>query len=463
MSSAAGGVSAGSNRAGGGGRGRSALTHKAVLAIAVPIMISNVSTPLIGIVNTAIVGRFPSPIYIGAVAVGALIFTFAFWGFGFLRMGTTGLTAQAFGASDNDELAAGLARALLIAATAGLGLILLQWPIRECAFALVGASPEVERLARGYFNVRIWSGPATLANYALLGWFIGLGRTNIGLVLQLVLNLTNIVLDAAFVLGFGWGVPGVALGTVFAEYIAAAVGIAIAMKHVRRFGGHWSLPRVLSRKKLERAFVVNSDIMIRSLALIAAFGWFLAQGARQGNVTLAGNSVLMQFIEVCAFFLDGFAFAAEALVGRAVGATQRAGLITAARMTTIWAAGIAVLLTSVLFLFGQVFIDGLTIDISARAAARSFLPWAAAVPLLGVWAFQLDGIFIGATRTADMRNAMLVSLAIFLVAWWLLAPFGNTGLWAAFYVHYLARTGSLLYYYPGLVRSVAEPIAAAQG
>lgn len=456
MSSAApGGASAGTNR--------TALTHKAVLAIAVPIMISNVSTPLIGIVNTAIVGRFPSPVYIGAVAVGALIFTFAFWGFGFLRMGTTGLTAQAFGASDNNELAAGLARALLIAAAAGLGLIVLQWPIRECAFALVGASPEVERLSRGYFNVRIWSGPATLANYALLGWFIGLGRTNIGLVLQLVLNLTNMVLDAAFVLGFGWGVPGVALGTVFAEYFAAAVGIAIAVKHVRRFGGHWSVQRILSPEKLKRAFVVNSDIMIRSLALIAAFGWFLAQGARQGNATLAGNSVLMQFIEVCAFFLDGFAFAAEALVGRAVGAAQRVGLTTAARMTTIWAAAIAVLLTLVLFLCGQFFIDSLTVDISARTAARSFLPWAAAVPLLGVWAFQLDGIFIGATRTAEMRNAMLVSLAIFLVAWWLLAPFGNTGLWAAFYVHYLARTGSLLYYYPGLVRSVAEPVAAARG
>jgi multidrug resistance protein, MATE family len=454
-SAAAGGV--------GVGKKHTPLTHKAVLAIAVPIMISNVSTPLIGIVNTAIVGRFPSPVYIGAVAVGALIFTFAFWGFGFLRMGTTGLTAQAFGAADNDELAAGLARALLIAAAAGLGLILLQVPIRECAFTLVGASPEVERLAREYFNVRIWSGPATLANYALLGWFIGLGRTNIGLVLQLVLNLTNMVLDAAFVLGFGWGVPGVALGTVYAEYIAAAVGIAIALKHVRRFGGHWSLERILSRDKLKRAFVVNSDIMIRSLALIAAFGWFLAQGARQGNATLAGNSVLMQFVEVCAFFLDGFAFAAEALVGRAVGAAQRAGLITAARMTTIWAAGIAVVLTFVLFLFGQMFINALTVDISARAAARSFLPWAAAVPLLGVWAFQLDGIFIGATRTAQMRNAMLVSLAIFLVAWWLLAPFGNTGLWAAFYVHYLARTGSLLYYYPGLVRSVAGPVAAAQG
>ncbi len=439
-------------------RGRAPLTHREVLAIAVPIVISNVSTPLIGIVNTAIVGRFPSPLYIGAVAVGALIFTFAFWGFGFLRMGTTGLTAQAFGAGDNDEVAAGLGRALLIAAAAGVGLILFQWPIREVAFAAVGASPDVEQLARGYFNVRIWSGPATLANYALLGWFIGLGRTNIGLVLQLVLNLTNVVLDTAFVLGFGWGVPGVALGTVLAEYLAAIVGVVIAVRYVRRLGGHWSLQRVLSQAQLKRAFLVNSDIMIRSLALMAAFGWFLSQGARQGNAILAGNSILMQFIEVCAFFLDGFAFAAEALVGRAVGAAQRVGLTAAARITTVWAAGIAVILTLMLFLLGQSFINALTVDTTARAAARAYLPWAAAAPLLGVWAFQLDGIFIGATRTADMRNAMIVSLAIFLVAWWLLLPFGNTGLWAAFYVHYVARTGSLLYYYPALVRSVAAPL-----
>jgi len=230
---------------------------------------------------------------------------------------------------------------------------------------------------------------------------------------------------------------------------------------VRRFGGHWSLQRVLSRKQLERAFLVNSDIMVRSLALLAAFGWFLAQGARQGNAVLAGNSILMQFIEVCAFFLDGFAFAAEALVGRAVGAAQRAGLTAAVRITTIWAGGIAVLLTLVLFAFGHSFIDGLTVDTSARAAARTYLPWAAAVPLLGIWAFQLDGIFIGATRTADMRNAMLVSLAIFLLAWRLLMPFGNSGLWAAFYVHYVARAGSLLYYYPALVRSVGAPAPVA--
>jgi multidrug resistance protein, MATE family len=436
------------------------LTHRAVLAIAVPVMISNVSTPLIGIVDTAIVGRYPNPMYIGAVAVGSLIFTFTFWAFGFLRMGTTGLTAQALGARDNAELAAGLGRALLIAVSAGASLIALQWPIRECAFALLGTSPGVEHLARGYFDVRIWAAPATLANYALLGWFIGLGRTDIGLILQLVLNLTNAALDAAFVLGFGWGVWGVAFGTTLAEYIAAAAGIVIAVRHLRRIGSHWSRERVLAPARLKRAFVVNSDIMIRSLALIAVFVWFTSQGARHGDVTLAANAILMQFIGASAFFLDGLAFAAEALVGRAVGASRRDGLTIAARMTTVWAAGVALLLAFVLALFGPFFIDTLTVDSTARAAARLYLPWAAGAPLLGVWAFQLDGIFIGATRTADMRNAMLVSLAIFLGAWWALLPFGNTGLWAAFYVHYVARTGSLLYYYPALVRSVAAPVGA---
>jgi MATE family multidrug resistance protein len=437
------------------------LTHRAVLAIAVPVMISNVSTPLIGIVDTAIVGHYPNPVYIGAVAVGGLIFTFAFWAFGFLRMGTTGLTAQALGAGDQDELAAGLGRALLIATAAGAGLVLLQWPIREVAFSLLGAGPAVEHLARGYFNVRIWAAPATLANYALLGWFIGLGRTDVGLALQLILNLTNAVLDVIFVLGLGWDVRGVAFGTTLAEYVAAAAGIVIALRHLRGIGGHGSWSRVLSRERVKRAFLVNGDIMIRSLALIAVFVWFTSQSARQGDAALAGNAILMQFIGVCAFFLDGLAFAAEALVGRAMGAARREGLTVAARLTTLWAAGIAVLLTAVLAFFGPFFIDGLTVDPSARAAARAYLPWAAAAPLLGVWAFQLDGIFIGATRTVDMRNAMLVSLAIFLGAWWWLRPWGNTGLWAAFYVHYLARTGSLLYYYPALVRSVPTPAVGA--
>ncbi|HQZ05119.1 MAG TPA: MATE family efflux transporter [Burkholderiaceae bacterium] len=432
------------------------LNHRTILAIALPIMLSNVSTPLLGMVDTAVVGRIPDPAYIGAVAVGSLIFTFLFWAFGFLRMGTTGLTAQALGAGDNEELVASLGRSLLIAGSAGCLMLLLQWPIRETAFALLHASDNVEQLGRGYFDIRIWAAPATLANYALLGWFIGLGRTDIALVLQLVLNLTNIVLDLWFVLGLGWDVRGVAAGTVLAEIIAAATGLVLAARHVRASGGAWSLARLLIPQQLRRTLVVNSDIMVRSLALIFVMVWFTAQGAAQGDVRLAANAVLLQFISVSAYFLDGLAFAAEALVGRAVGAMRRNALAAAAAMTSIWAGAIAALMALVLWLFGPALIDLLSVDLAVREAARLYLPWAVGAPLLGVWAFQLDGIFIGATRTADMRNAMLLSTSIFLMAWWLLQPWENHGLWAALYVNYIARTLTLLRYYPALLRSVPQ-------
>ncbi len=430
------------------------VSHRTILAIAMPIMLSNVSTPLLGAVDTAVVGQIPDPAYIGAVAVGALVFTFLFWAFGFLRMGTTGLTAQALGADNRDEMVASLGRSLLIALVAGCALVLLQWPLREAAFTLLGASDAVEQLGRAYFDIRIWAAPATLANYALLGWFIGLGRTDIALVLQLLLNLANIVLDLWFVLGLGWDVRGVAAGTVLAEMLAAAVGLLLAARHVHRIGGHWSLARMLIPAQLRRTIAVNRDIMVRSLALIFVMVWFTAQGAAQGDVRLAANAVLLQFISISAYFLDGLAFAAEALVGRAIGARRRLLLADAARKTSLWAGGVAAVLSVLLLLFGETLIDLLSVDTAVRTAARTYLPWAIGAPLLGVWAFQLDGIFIGATRTADMRNAMLTSTAIFLLAWWLLQAWGNHGLWAALYVNYLARTVTLARHYPALLRSV---------
>ena len=434
--------------------GRPPVTHRVILAIAVPIMISSVSTPLLGIVDTGVVGQIPDPAYIGAVALGGLVFNFVFWAFGFLRMGTTGLTAQALGAGDAVEIRASLGRAVLIAVTVGAGLVTLQWPIREVAFALIEGSPKVEGLARDYYDIRIWAAPATLTNYALLGWFIGLARARVALMLQLVLNLTNIGLDAFFVLGLDMDVKGVALGTVLAELLAAAVGLVLAARHLRGFGGHWDFARLGAADRIKRTIAVNRDIMIRSLALIVAFAWFMARGARQGDAVLAANAVLMQFITIAAFFLDGLAFAAEALVGKAVGAAHRAGLSAAARMTTWWAAGVALLASAFFALLGNAVIDLLSVDQTVRAIAHAYLPWAVGAPLVAVWAFQLDGIFIGATRTAEMRNAMLMSLLIFLVAAWALTPLGNRGLWAALYVLYAARTATLFYYFPGLVRSV---------
>lgn len=432
------------------------LTHRHVLALAVPVMLSNVSTPLIGIVDTAVVGQIPDPAQIGAVAVASLVFTFIFWAFGFLRMGTTGLAAQALGARDGDELLACLVRSLLIAAVVGTALIVLQWPIREIAFALLDGGARVEGLARDYFNLRVWAAPATLANYALLGWFIGQGRTGTALVLQLILNLSNIGLDVLFVLGFGMGVSGVALGTLIAEIVAALAGLTIAWVHVANGSGRWSLARTLERERLKRTIAVNRDIMIRSLALIFVSLWFVSHGARQGEVVLAANAVLMHFIATASYFLDGLAFAAEALVGRAVGAGRRSLLEVAVFLTTMWAVILAGLLALLFLAFGPYVIDLMTVDTATRAAARVYLPWAAAAPLLGVWAFQLDGIFIGATRTAEMRNAMLLSLVIFLAAWWLLTPLGNHGLWAAFGIHYGARVATLARFYPALVKSVPE-------
>lgn len=432
-------------------------SHRDVFALAIPVMLSNVSTPLLGLVDTAVLGRIPDPAYIGAVAVGSLVFTFVFWAFGFLRMGTTGLTAQALGADDGDEIRAILGRAGAIAVGIGLLLIASKWPIRSIAFSLLDGTPRVESLASAYFDVRIWAAPATLVNYAILGWFMGQQRTDIGFALQLLLNVTNIVLDATFVLVLDWDVVGVAAGTVCAEYLAALVGVVWALRHLRRVSGSWDRERIWSAERLRRTVAVNRDIMLRSLALIFVFVWFMARGAAAGDVVLAANAVLMHFISTSAYFLDGLAFAAEAMVGKAVGASHPEGVRAATRITTWWAAVIAAVLSLIGFTLGTYGVDLITVDEAARATARTYLPWAAAAPLVGVWAFQLDGIFIGATRTVDMRNAMLMATAIFLAAWWALTPYGNHGLWASLHVHYVARIGTLTVYLPRLFRSVRAP------
>jgi MATE family multidrug resistance protein len=430
------------------------LTHRAVLALAGPAMLANLSGPLIGVVDTAVVGQIPSPAHIGAVAIGSLIFTFVFWAFAFLRMSTTGLTAQAVGAQDATEVAASLARALLVAAGIGLAIVVLQWPIREIAFALIGASAEVEELARGYFDIRVWAAPATLATYALFGWLIGIGRTGLALVMTLSLNVTNVVLDVVLALNLGWGVRGVATGAMSAEVTAALIGGALAWRQLKQNGARPPFALLLDAVKLRRLFALNIDIMVRTLALIAIFVWFTAIGARYGDATLAANALLMTSASVVIAYLDGIAFATEALVGRAIGAAHRAGMLEAVRISTYWAAALAAVSAVALYALGPSLIDLLTVDPMVRAGAREYLPWAAAVPAVGVWAFQLDGVFIGATRTADMRTAALAALALYLAAWWLLRPFGNHGLWAAMTVGYAARALTLLRYYPALVRAV---------
>jgi MATE family multidrug resistance protein len=431
--------------------------NRRIWSIAGPIILSNVSTPLVGAVDTAVMGQLPEPAYIGAVAVGAVIFNYLFWGFGFLRMGTTGFAAQAFGAGKADELRATLARPALLAIVIGLALILLQTPIRLLAFTLLDASDQVETLAGAYYDVRLWSAPAALLNYVMLGWLLALRRAGAVLALQVTLNLINVALDLFFVVGLGWGVEGVALASLLAEFGAMLLGFAIVAGALPRIGGVWRRQRVLDPERLRALFKVNGDILIRTLCLITAFAYLTAVSARMGDVILAANAVLLQFQSLTSYGLDGFAHAAEVLTGNAFGARQRRAFRDAVRVSGLWALALALLLGLSFALAGPALFRLFTGLTEVRAVAETYLPWLLISPLVSVWSYQLDGIFIGATRTAAMRNAMIVSLAIFFAACWaLIAPFGNHGLWLAFTLFMAARGLTLAVFYPRLERSLGS-------
>ena len=428
------------------------ITHSRVLKIALPIVLSNATVPLLGAVDTGVIGQLGQAAPIGAVGVGAVILASFYWIFGFLRMGTSGLAAQAHGASDGAERAAVLYRALLIGLGAGVVLIAGQALIFGAAFAIAPASGQVETLARQYLSIRIWGAPATIALYAVTGWLIALERTRAVFVLQVWMNGLNIALDLWFVLGLGWGVPGVAVATLIAEWSGLALGLWFCRA---AFGPVWSAARARLRDTaaLRRMAGVNTDIMIRSVILQGSFTSFLFLGAGQGDITLAANQVLLQFIEVAAYALDGFAFAAEALVGQAVGARSLADLRRAAWLASGWSLGATLALCAVFLLAGPAIIDVLTTEPAVRADARLYLPWLVAAPLIGIAAWMLDGIFIGATCTREIRNAMLVSVAVYAVALTVLLPaFGNHGLWAGLMVLNVTRGITLGLFLPRVLR-----------
>ncbi len=428
--------------------------HARVWRLAGPIILSNVSVPLLGIVDTAVMGHLDHAYYIGAVAVGAMIFSYVYWGFGFLRMGTTGLVAQAYGADDVNEIRALLGRSMFLAGVLAAAVIALQWPLITGAMMFIEASAEVEALATTYFEIRIWAAPAALANYAVLGWLLGLQRAKSALMLQVFMNGLNIVLDIWFVLGLGWGVEGVALATAISEYAAAALGLALAFRGLGQLGGAWRDVSLLDPDKLKHLLAVNTDIFIRTLCLVSAFAYFTSQGAAMGDVLLAANAVLMNFQLFMGYALDGFAFAAEALVGAAVGARDRSRLSAAVRTSTLWAGLFALMYGLVYWFAGTAIIAAITDIEEVREAAGTYLWWAVLSPLISVWSFQLDGIFIGATRTRAMRNGMIVSLGIFLASVWVLVPlYGNHGLWLAFYLFMIARAVTLAVRYPALARA----------
>ncbi|MFK7871381.1 MAG: MATE family efflux transporter [Roseobacter sp.] len=432
------------------------VTHRRVLKIALPIVLSNATVPILGAVDVGVVGQMGEAAPIGAVGLGAIILSTLYWVFGFLRMGTVGLVGQAEGAGDRAEVSAWLTRALIVAGVGGLLLVVLQPLIFWAALSLAPASDEVESLAAQYLSIRIWTAPAAIAVYALTGWLVAMERTAGVFWVQLVMNGTNIVLDLLFVLVFDWGVPGVAVATVIAELTGAALGLWFcrgAFQHPA--WREW--PRIFDRVKLIRMALLNTDILLRSLMLMIIFSSFVFLGARFGDVTLAANEVLIQFLYITAYAMDGFAFAAETLIARAYGRGDRAYLRRSAWVTGQWALCICVTLALAFALAGGWIIDLMAKDTEVQSVAREFLPYMVAGPILGCAAWMLDGIFIGATRSRDMRNMMAVSFVIYWSAVLTLMPLlGNHGLWIALIISFVARGITLGLRYPALERSAGQ-------
>ncbi len=426
------------------------LTHSRVLKIAFPIVLSNATVPILGAVDTGVVGQLGQAAPIGAVGIGAIILGAIYWMFGFLRMGTTGMAAQALGAGDRNEAVALLVRALLIGFAAGVGIIILQVPLMWAAFQVSPASSEVEGMARDYMQIRIWSAPAAVALYGISGWLIAKERTRSVLVLQFWVNGVNIGLDLWFVLGLGWGVQGVAIATFLAEWSGLVLGLWLCRSaFVGAIWRDWA--RIFDFARLKQMAVVNTDIMLRSVLLQVIFISFLFFGADFGDVPLAANQVLLQFLFITAYAMDGFAISAETLVGQALGANNRIALRQSASLTSFWGLVTVIVLSLAFWAFGGGIIDLMTTAPDVRAEARLYLVYMIMAPVLGVAAWMLDGIFIGATRTRDMRNMMALSFIVYAVSIAVLVPkFGNHGLWLSLLISFVARGVTLGLKYPGL-------------
>ncbi|MBM6583523.1 MATE family efflux transporter [Microvirga sp. BT689] len=434
------------------------ISHWRILALALPMTLSHVTTPLLGLVDATVIGRLGEAHLLGAVALGAVIFDFVFWSFGSLRMATAGLTAQATGAGNRHEVDLTLARAFLVAAATGLLLILLQWPIAAVSFSMAGASEAVTEALSTYFFIRIWAAPFTLANYVILGSTLGRGRTDLGLLLQVAINVANIVLTMGLVLYFGLGTAGAAIGTALAEVLGAGLGIVV----LRRLGSNpfavtWA--EVLNRAAMMQNLAMNRDIMIRNVALILAFAIFSALGARSGDVTLAANAVLYNMFLIGGYFLDGFATAAETLCGQSIGARDERGFRRAIHLSLGWSLGFGLAVSGLFLIGGGPFIDFVSTNPEVRAYARDYLVFAALTPLVGAAAFAFDGIYTGATWTRSMRDLMVLSFAIYAGILMTVGSLGNTALWMALLAFLSARGIGQFILYPRLARKTFASLA----
>jgi len=419
-----------------------------VWRIAAPMMLSNISVPLLGMVDTGVTGHLDSPFYLGAVAIGSTIFGFLYAGFNFLRMGTTGITAQHFGAENGDGLKIALGQALVVATAVAIVLIVLQVPIATLSMKALGPGPDVEYFTNQYFFIRIWSAPATLANYALIGWFLGLQNARVPLYIVLAINLTNIVLDLFFVLVLDMTVDGVAAASVIAEFTGVLVGGIFAVRYLRRHSGHMLISHLVTWKEYAAFFAVNAHLLVRTMALMFSFAFVTAAGARMGGLVLAANAVLINMMHLMAYALDGFAHAAEAMVGKAVGARNIAALRQAVRLTLRWSLYVSVAF-SVFFYIGGSFIIRLLTDLpDVIDVTLIYLPWMIVMPLVGVWSYLYDGVFVGATRAREMRDIMLIStFVVFIPSWYVFRFLENHGLWLALALFLASRGIGMHYYY----------------
>ncbi len=417
--------------------------NKQIYRLALPNIISNFSIPLLGAVDTALMGRLESEHYLGAVGVGSVIFSFIYWGFGFLRMATTGLTAQAFGENNIPECGRLLLQATFIGITSSLLLFIFQWQLIDFSFLLIDASPEVEHLARAYFHVRIYAAPATLCLHAFHGVFLGLQNARYPMLLTVVVNLINVVLNLVFVQTLGMKVVGVALATVLAQYIGLFLAVLLFLRYYRGILTSWNLREVLVIPKLKRFLSISGDIFIRTCCLVFSHAVFTAKSAALSDTLLAINTILLQFINLLSYAIDGLAFAAESLIGKYTGAQDIQNLKRTTRQIFLWAFLFGGLLMLIFVLFGEHLLHLFTNQMPLIEQAKPYLIWIIIAPVVNVAAYIWDGIFLGATASKALRNSVIISTLLFLSAVYLLIPFGNHGLWGAYTLLLIARGISL--------------------
>ncbi len=434
------------------------LSYLRVWQIAWPIILSNITIPLVGAVDTAVIGQLPGAQYIAAVALGAIIFDFLFWGFNFLKIGTSGLTAQAIGSENYQKAGDVISRALVIAIVAAGLILLIQQPIIDSVLEIYQTEAGVAKATYDYYSIRIWGSPAVLINFVILGSFIALQQTKYIFFHQLLLNLTNIILDLVFVLLFDWQIKGVAFATVIANFTACVLGIYWLVRITRKNGFELSISTAI-KQRLSSYFPLmklNANIMIRTACLVFSFAFMTYMSSRLGTIFLAANAILLHFQSIMAYGLDGFADATESLTGRAYGKRSPDELLLAVKYSTSWAAATALVCCIVYLLIGEHIVRVFSVDQQVIAMAKQYLPWLIISPLISVWSFQLDGIYIGTTHTVEMRNGMLVSTSVFvLCCLFLVQQWHNHGLWLAFLIFMVFRAVILWAWFPRIPRSIS--------